>query len=617
MSTFQNPGDSRVQFAEDVPAEVKRFIWCTSPHKCWAEYLAGQRFKSAHIVRKYDGWFLVVYVDHDGTVRWQTTSGFVHSVLIREVEPLIEHMKALVASGRLLPTHAFKLEIVVTNNEQEDFLHLIGKNIDPSFYYSMIVVTDFLQPYSAAMTADLDRRIDAQHANARKHKTAPLSAQGWLNSFRAHQGDVMARLQEAREVLIEMPIIGFADSANAGSISGTSMLLRVSKLLTQHAVEGCVVHCTDEAGNYVIYKLKLEYLGGLGSFYSPAIDRECTPDQLASGRQFVVRCLTAECFHGTHIPLNVGVGYYDDDLCTWVVSDCIRFKYTDGPRVGRYLEVSAHGKHIGVTRHVQHIANMIAKILDIASPTSDLSNLHLSSRFKKESTKNLLNVSELGILIGGSANHVYESDSGNYHLQAAVLKCMGMAASSHEFRLSEIRDIEAFATHVPVMHSTPEWSKGDWARMVDLKGEFNRSNVLSTGATDCTLACRVGEIRLLRYVPRPIFSELKNLAGVRCCAYNANPHTSFIVRTAGGVCTLFSEIRGTKQVDIVFVGSGFHQLEAITQKIKGPFLMVRDSWALKCKANDFRLPDISFYTIGSSIKDEKRFLWKRARQYMT
>ena len=609
-----NAGDSRVQFAEDVPDEVKRFIWCTSPHKCWAEYLAGKKFKSTQIVRKYDGWFLVVYVDHDGTVRWQTTSGFVHSVLIREVEPLVEYMKTLVASGRLLPTHAFKLEIVVTNNEREDFLHLVGKKLDPSFHYYMVIVTDFFQPYSAAMAADLCGRLDVQHRNARKHKTAPLTAQGWLNSFRVHQGDVMARLQEAREVLLdaEIPSVGFADSANAGNIDGKNMLMRVSTLLTQHAVEGCVVHCTDDDGNYVIYKIKLEYLGGLGSFYSPAIDREC--DQLASGRQFVVRCLTAECFHGTHIPLNVGVGYYDDDLCAWVVSDCIRLKYTDGPRVGRYLEVSACGKHTGVTQQVQHIANMIAKILDITGPTSDLSNLHLTSHFKKESTKNLLNVSELGILIGGSANHVYESDSGNYHLQAAVLKCMGMTASFHGFRNSEIADIEAFATHIPVIHGVRDWSKGDWARMVDLKGEFNQSNVLSTNDTRCTLAHRVGEIRSMRYVQRPIFSELKTLAGVRCCVHNAHPQTTSIVKMAGGSCTLFSELRGKKQVDIVFV----NQLKPIPLDFQAPFLLVHDSWALKCKAIDYRLPDIDNYIIdSSSIKDAKRFLWKRAHQYIT
>ena len=380
MDTFDDPGalgergDSRAQFTDDVPREVKRFIWCTSPHKCWAEYLAGNWYRSMQITRKYDGWFLVVYVDKDKKVRWQTTSGFIHSVLAKEVAPLIAHMEKLISEDKLKSTHAFKLEIVISNSNDENFLHLMGKKFNPEEYSYKLMVTDCFVPYSDSMIRDLNLRLQWQHNEARKHKTAPLSAQEWLNSFFTKQGGIEERLKTARTLLAAagIPNLEIAPCKNVGrdrrNISGQWMVLEMSKALIKNSYEGFVLHSTDKKGHSIIYKIKLEYMGGLGSFYSPTLDEEIrqwdNEKPLYAGRQFVVRCVTVECFHDTHIPMNIGVGYYDEDLCAWVVCDCIKVKYSGGTRVGRYIDTSVKvdGKHIGVTRQTQLMANMIAKI---------------------------------------------------------------------------------------------------------------------------------------------------------------------------------------------------------------------------------------------------------------
>jgi hypothetical protein len=287
---------------------------------------------------------------------------------------------------------------------------MMGKRLGEGYRYKLMI-TDCFQPYSAAMISDLNERLKRQRETATKHKTAPLSAQSWLNSFRSQQGNITTRLQKASELLANIPSLEIAASKDieprATNISGIKMVIDISNALTGSAVEGCIVRCTDRKGNHVIYKVKLEYMGGLGSHYSPTLDEEIrqwntrlqVPKTLSAGRQFVVRCLTVECFHGTHIPINIGVGYYDDDQCKWIVSDCIKVKYTGGTRLGQYIDTSMQvdGKHIGITRQTQYIANMIAKILDIAKPVADMSNLHLTSHFKKESTSNLLNVAELGL----------------------------------------------------------------------------------------------------------------------------------------------------------------------------------------------------------------------------
>jgi hypothetical protein len=631
-----NSGDSRQTFTDDVPHEIRRFIWCTSPHKCWAEYLAGNWYSSVQIMRKYDGWFLVVYVDYNGNVRWQTTSGFVHSVLAKEIEPLKAHMEALVADGRLKPTHALKLEIVVTNDSNEDFLHLVGKKLDGHYY--RLTITDFFQPYSPEMIQDLNARLETQQTNARKHKTAPLSAEGWLNSFQKNQGNVLARLANAQTVLglAALPNVRIADCVNmhkgASNISGKRIVVQTSKSLTEQSAEGFVLHCTDRAGKYVVYKLKLEYMGGLGSFYSPSLDDEIHEwnatlthsYDLKAGRQFVVRCLTVECFHDTHIPLRLGVGYYDEDMCMWVVSDSVRVKYTNGPRLGRYLDIQEGVKHAGITRQIQHMANMIAKILDIAKPTNGTKNLHQTSHFKKESSGNFLNVAELGILVGGNANHVYQS--GNFHLQAVVLKCIGMAtSSSHSFTNEEIQHVREFTT--PVMHGTPEWTKADWARMVDLKRFFNASNVLSTCTPDCMLWQSLDAIRAVAHVPKVIYSKLENLRGIRCCCYGVaeKGRVGAIVRYVKGECVDFPYDRIINDadgihglIDIVFIPNKFNKerFDNMKKQIQSPFLTVRCSWPLNCEKNQFQLPDIAHYAVEYTAEtfDEQRFLWNRAHR---
>ena len=168
----------------------------------------------------------------------------------------------------------------------------------------------------------------------------------------------------------------------------------------------------------MIYKFKHEYLGGLGIFYTPSLDKAILDESARiAGRQFVVRCLTVECLHGTYIPYKLGVGYYDEDLGKWVVSDCVKVKYVSGDRIldSRYLDTSKSTftldeegenkpKHANVTLQAQGLANQIAKVLQFIKPSRIFDNILQTAHFKNESSANILNIVHAGLIVGGSCN---------------------------------------------------------------------------------------------------------------------------------------------------------------------------------------------------------------------
>ena len=688
-STFQQTksGDSRAKFPDAVPREVKRFIWSTSPHKCWADYLVGKSITSALLTQKFDGWFAVVYVS-DGEVHWQTTSGFVHSAIEIKMKRFKTFLETLIRAEKLQSTHAFKVEVVVQDQHKVQHLHLVGKKFDPAIYSYKIVITDFFVPYTAEMDKSLGEFLKKQHASSLKHKTAPLTAHSWLDVFCFHQKNIQTRLNNARLLLCSsgtqdlhpdiddlVIIASVHNMTENGPISGRNLIVWMSQFITKHPMEGMVLHCVINQ-EPTIYKVKLEYMGGLGFFYTPAMDASIRdwnqsrqvrglPDVVqCAGRQFVVRCLTAECIYGTHIPYKLGVGYWDDHMFSWVVTDCIKVKYAGGKRKGdtqdpspypgqRYLDTSEgkffvdksgnqQPKHAGVTMQTQSIANQIAKVLDMAQPTTDTSNLFLTDRFKKEASENLLNISEMGLIVGGSANMVFSSSKNNYHMQAVVLKCMGMSnrGSAHAFTSAEVANAEQF-TSVKVMPGSisNEWDKSTWANMSDLR-IFNGSKLLTACLNTVALHQRLGEVNLFPHTAKPAFSKLTSLHGIHCSMHGLYEQEQTIVSTVvhrlGGTFTddVSREITDASpienKIDIVFVPKesdrfSLEILNEIKKKLKIQFLVARWSWAQKytdekLKDNTYTMPNISLYTVNygpvgpdnTFIDDEHRFMWRRA-----
>jgi len=681
-------GDSRAKFAREVPVSVRRFIWNTSPHKFWAEHFVDKEFEAVSAMIKYDGWFVVLYVTEDKRIRWQTTSGFLHNDLKKHLHAFKEFLKPRIQENRLKPNHAIKLEVTVQDKDGIQYLWLVGKPFDQTQYQYKIIVTDFFQPYNDSMLFLLMHALIEQRRKARKHKTAPLSASRWTDIFADIQGNIVERLKALGDIMgalppgIEIGMNTHVLSDNQPKISGSKLILKMSSTLQKRAIEGCVLHCYDSNMKYAIYKFKQEYLGGLGYFYSRRIDdilKAENPDvKMKAGRQFVVRCLTVECLHGTSIPYQLGIGYYDEDLCQWVVSDCVKVKYVGGARMKdvedpspyageRYIDVTkgkkmtgdedfggANVKHMGVTMQIQWLANFIAKVLDFTGVSRDFSNLHMTEHFKQESSPDILNVSSIGLIVGGSCNAVYCSEPHNYHMQAVVLKCMGISnnGSAHTFTAAEIENAKKFTNGMDNLFVIPgdisnEWTKQQWAEMTEI-GKLNKSDVLSKTTTEVRLHERLAQVVIP--VPLMIYSPPTNLKFIHCSAYKIPKLITVSIngkRTLKKVYEVVNELQGTfnaspdanvnspiqEQVDIVFIpveGDKFDValFENIKTKLKTQFLLVRVSWLIKAYQNVQRdkdtpnYPDINLYSVNYGptgpdnvyIQHTGRFLWKRAHE---
>jgi hypothetical protein len=478
------------------------------------------------------------------------------------------------------------------------------------------------------------------------------------------------------------------------TLKGRDLITNLSKALQERPIEGFVLHCyTQDAGQtdahdpvYSIFKFKQEYMGGLACFYTYGIDvniQKIVPAiTMYAGRQFVVRVLTVECLSGTSIPYQLGIGYYDENLYLWVVTDCVKVKYVGGKRMKdvddaspfkgeRYLDTylsrmvvpNAEGiveprKHTGVTNQTQRLANLIAKVLDYAATDEgfmqkarEFKNLHMTSHFKTEASANILNVSDLGIIIGGSCNAVYRSESNHFHLQAVVLKCMGLSesGSSYKFTVDNIENARIFYQHarhcIPKSIST-EWSKETWKQMTDISA-LNKSDVLSQAKEKCYIHERLSEVSKAVNIDKEIYVPPKDLSWLHCSAYKVDDsygkyftdrdgkrklqqvHIKTMIEALNG--QFIEKPRPNDQIDIIFIpseGKAFNagMFRNITEKLKTQFVLIRISW----------LVETYMSTIGQSkhakklltnfvadygptgdpdkyLDDPLRFLWDRAK----
>lgn len=518
---------TRLGVGPNVQPCVKRFLLSTMPSKLWYENFESirERYMMIHYLRKYDGWFVCLFVNTKGEVEWQTMGGYIFKFMEGLMQEFIAYVQGLVTDGRIETNHAFKLEFTARDATGREVLHDIGiKQADELEYF--LVVTDYFQGYSDEMDDELKGKLMATYSassakgqaartSARNNMSAEVDAAQWRALWATHFHDIGERLRAAKALLL-----GENDRMQFGKIFVEvaevretpivpNPIFRLARELKESEWEGYVLHCVTEDFKYDIYKFKLEYLGGLGHYYTwpNQIDE---PDagitSKYAGRQFVVKILTAECLPNSNIPYQVGVGYWDPDEKKYIVTNCIKLtgvfknKWTCGAsrlvseqypvHSNKYLDLKTAAqtvtKHSELTALNRSMANMIAFVAEHTLPPEglyDLTNLKFSDTYQKESSRSLINLSTSGILLGGSANMVYQLTF--YHLQAPVAKCVGIDAMGTSIwsealgkRWREVK--EATGTRdVCLRTGVKSWDINDWNKMQSLM-EFNASDVLSS-----------------------------------------------------------------------------------------------------------------------------------------
>jgi len=616
-------GDSRALLDDLVPHCVRRFIWNTAPHKFsvanFEEWGGGaavkfRDFRKVHVMRKYDGWFVVLYVNADKEVCWQTMSGFLNSRIYGLMREFVGWVKEMVAADVLTPYHAFKIEFVIQDANGVDHLQLVGKKVDPRLYFHKIVITDFLSPYSRSLDGSLMSVLESQRSRARdKNKQAPLNPADWRRIWNS-RGDIARRMDIITKIVDEkMPDALKAQviCAHVKSYYNTDPLALIALLanaLCHNNVhhEGFILHCSDARESiYSIFKFKLEYLGGLGLYYSPWVDQIQAVEKHA-GRQFVVRLLTVECHPFSYIPYRLGVGYWDETKGRWVVTDSLPLKYTTDIIEGFQ---SMTGDRVST----KAIANAIAKILLIAKPDTDTKELVFTDHFKKESSLNILNVCNTGLIIAGSANAVYMSEQNNYHLQAAVIKHVGLGQTEfkRELAISDVMEefakkSAAFSVNVvgtslftavePILPQSVsiEWDNNKWKEMED-HIKFNVSCCLSEcrdiGVDLYSRLCEVNVSPFHDHIDRspidfPSDARFNTFMFLGCPALNA---FRVIVEVAKGYCfQSVEEVDGANigtTLDILIVRNTLTRdkyLE-LKAKFKNDFVVLNDPWYESCR----------------------------------
>ena len=300
-------GDSRALLDDLVPHCVRRFIWNTAPRKFavskfkeWEGDEATARFRDyTHVcvMRKYDGWFVVVYVGADKQVYWQTMSGFLNSRIHGKMKDFIAWVQQMVDAKKLQPNHAFKIEFVMQDAMGVDHLQLVGKKVDEKVYTHKIIVTDFFSPYSGHTESALMAAVERQRVAARKHKTAPLDPADWRRLWNARDGEIDRRMKTIKDLMdANMPadLQSYVFCAEVKRLTECKcprkLIAKLTESLCHHEIhkEGYILHCSRDTGVYDIFKFKSEYLGGLSVYYSPFADSRKGISKHA-GRQFVAR----------------------------------------------------------------------------------------------------------------------------------------------------------------------------------------------------------------------------------------------------------------------------------------------------------------------------------------
>lgn len=486
---------SRMSLSPDVPRSVQRFFLLSQPSKLWGESFATQfdDYDEVWAMRKHDGWFVGVYVDQNSEVQWQTMGGNILKFIERSMAGFLAHLRT---KKGLKPNHAFKIEFTVREAVGDDYKEVRSDmGMEEASYVGVIV--DYFDGYSQSMDREV---VDFIKGGAK------LTGDLWRRLWFTNGDTIKGRLDKAMKVLEAPPTrVAYSDDGFKVEVASVeqcdtrnklNIVPDLAKRLCNLYYEGFVLHCYKHAviggdtAQHKIFKLKLEQLGDSGISVGYEEEKflkvgKLKPTDLCAGRQFLVRCLGAECHPVSYIPHHLAVGYFDDDLEKYVVTDLLKLRGVPSglARAGtgkRYALVRERtDKHEKLTAFSRSMANIIACVAESLPDDQLIStdNLEFSSKFRGESSGSMINLSKAGILLAGGANLVWASESGNYHMDAAVVKRMTITEGLGRPNFGGLQDTGTDFDCLELPEGAAEWSKSDWAAMTDLMA-FNKSDVL-------------------------------------------------------------------------------------------------------------------------------------------
>lgn len=548
----QHPERKMVRLGIDASVQscIKRFMYGTTPKKLWYEDFQQHVYDKIHYVRKYDGWYVLVYVDSNNVVRWQTMGGYIFTFVEALIQPAIKYIQQLVDKKIIFSDFAFKMEFTARDmHSSRERLHDIGNYLPTEVTYCL-AVTDFFMGYTEAMDNDVATAIRKRRDANTKHKSETLKMDAWKVLFVSHHVDIQSRLNEANRIFgnrkdryykkfnngeIDLEVaeakLYVVDEVPDDFRVNPNPVPYLAKQISETNYEGYVLHCVADK-KYMIWKFKLEQLGGLGYYYTSIVghnDKDIDPNIKFAGKQFKARVLTMECLPNSLIPYQIGIGYFDP-MCkpfrvqrgtnsaseaqgAYIVTDCLKLKgifpsFRSIPirrtPDKKYLMVTDSAadfaieiKHKQLTTSNKSVANIIALLAEHANfDMYDMSKLVFSKTYTKNASQAFLNVSELGIVIGGSANMVYMSSQNVLHMQAATVKCVGIQKQKNIKPVNShllAQWLGTTGTLSACMSDSSEWTKTDWSNNLDVT-KFAQSVIFSTDTTPKLLDSVLHEI---------------------------------------------------------------------------------------------------------------------------
>jgi hypothetical protein len=494
---------SRMKMGSEIPRSVQRFFSFTQPHKVWGEDFDKQfsAYDKIWYMRKHDGWFIGIYVNDEGKVKWHTMGGNVFAFIQESMGGFLQKLQSMVDSGELGIRYAFKMEFTIRETLSDKRYRELRNEMNRGASRYVGVIVDSFLDYNPEMDREVVRlsqgRIDG-----------PSWRKGWYESGVTIQsrvdetirllgagGDGLAYHDEKFEVWVaQVKQFSVGDKQTYSRQQSHLVVPYLAKQLCESYNEGFVLHCYKEASaaheiaQYDIFKLKLEQLGDCGVYYGDSEKRlrvKLTSEEQHAGRQFLVRCLGAECYAMSNLPHHVLVGYFNEGEDKYVVTDRLKLRGVSDivSRAGtnsRYFHVTQSlGKHPNLTVISRSMANIIACIADSMDPGTllDRENLKFSSMIPGDSKSSMINLSKAGIVVAGGANLVWESTNGTFHMDAAVVKRMAIVEGKGQPKLSDLVGTGTDFYVLRLKSGVEEWDESKWKEMTDLM-KFNQSRIL-------------------------------------------------------------------------------------------------------------------------------------------
>lgn len=494
---------SRMRMGSEIPRSVQRFFSYTQPHKVWGEDFDKQfsAYDKIWYMRKHDGWFIGIYVNDEGKVKWHTMGGNVFAFIQESMGGFLQKLQGMVDSGALGTRHAFKMEFTIRETlGDREYRELRNEMNRGNSRYVGVIVDCFLD-YNGKMDSEVVRL-----STERGGINGPSWRKGWYESGVTIQSglteaknilgaeeDGMAYQDDKFEVWVaQVKQFSFDGGKSYSKVQSHLVVPYLAKELCESYNEGFVLHCykdaagLNETAQYDIFKLKLEQLGDCGVYYGDSEKRlKLKDEEKHTGRQFLVRCLGAECYAMSNLPHHVLVGYFDEGEDKYIVTDRLKLRGVSDTiqRAGnnsRYFNATQNlGKHPNLTVISRSMANIIACIADSMDTGSllDRENLKFSSLIPGDSKSSMINLSKAGILVAGGANLVWESTNGTFHMDAAVVKRMAIVEGKGLPKLSDLVGTGTDFFVLRLKSGVEEWNKNKWKEMTDLM-DFNKSKIL-------------------------------------------------------------------------------------------------------------------------------------------